>query len=77
MKPQYDSWLGKWMVSGIGYFETKAEAQKVIDKNRLNAHLSIYVTEQEKEYLERLASSQGICTAKLIRAMIRKEMQNG
>jgi predicted outer membrane protein len=65
------------MAPDIGYFDTEEEAQKAIDKNKVSVQIHISLSEEDKEQLDRLADRKGKPVSKLVRELIRKEMQNG
>lgn len=74
MKPIYDPFIKRWLVNGLGHYDTRAEAKEAIRQNSLSDTLVIRINPNTKQLLQALADSKKISTPCLVRQIIEKEV---
>jgi hypothetical protein len=74
MKPCYDPYMMRWRVSGLGWFDTRAEAREAIRQLTNSARVVVMVKPIIRDKLEALAESRQISVSELVRELIESEV---
>lgn len=76
MKAQYDPYIQRWYVKGIGYFDHLAEAEDAIKSLNQSSTMLIRINPNLRSKLARYAESKNVSASELIRQLIEKEMKD-
>ena len=74
MKPIYEPYIKRWMVNGLGYFDTLASAKEAIRQNSLSDTLLIRLNPNTKRQLKEIAESKKMSVSDCVRELIEKEV---
>jgi predicted HicB family RNase H-like nuclease len=74
MKPIYDPYIKRWVVKGLGYYDTLASAKEAIKQNSLSDTLLIRLNPNIKQQLKELAESKNVSVSDVVRELIEKEV---